>query len=47
MAYDKDAELALIAKARDGDGDAYGKLVQANQDRMKGSRARARSLGHS
>lgn len=34
MAYDKDAELALIAKARNGDGDAYGKLVEANQDRI-------------
>lgn len=37
MAYDKDAELALIAKARDGDGDAYGQLVQANQDRIYAS----------
>ena len=37
MTYDKDAELALIAKARDGDGDAYGQLVQANQDRIYAS----------
>ena len=37
MAYDKDAELALIAKARNGDGDAYGKLVEANQDRIYAS----------
>ena len=37
MAYDKDAELALIAKARNGDGDAYGRLVEANQDRIYAS----------
>ena len=37
MAYDKDDELALIAKAREGDGDAYGQLVQANQDRIYAS----------
>jgi RNA polymerase sigma-70 factor (ECF subfamily) len=37
MAYDKDAELALIAKAREGDGDAYGRLVSANQDRIYAS----------
>jgi RNA polymerase sigma-70 factor (ECF subfamily) len=37
MAYDKDAELALIARARKGDGDAYGELVQANQDRIYAS----------
>ena len=37
MGYDKDAELALIAKARDGDGDAYGRLVEANQDRIYAS----------
>jgi len=37
MAHDKDAELALIARARKGDGDAYGQLVQANQDRIYAS----------
>lgn len=37
MAHDKDAELALIARARAGDGDAYGRLVQANQDRIYAS----------
>lgn len=37
MAHDKDAELALIARARAGDGDAYGQLVQANQDRIYAS----------
>lgn len=37
MSYDKDAELALIARARDGDGDAYGQLVEANQDRIYAS----------
>ncbi|MBZ0135861.1 MAG: sigma-70 family RNA polymerase sigma factor [Planctomycetes bacterium] len=37
MGYEKDAELALIAKARKGDGDAYGRLVTANQDRIYAS----------
>lgn len=37
MDWDKDAELALIAKARGGDGAAYGQLVQANQDRIYAS----------
>ena len=37
MAHEKDDELALIAKARNGDGDAYGLLVQANQDRIYAS----------
>ncbi len=37
MAHDKDAELDLIARARSGDSDAYGRLVEANQDRIYAS----------
>jgi RNA polymerase sigma-70 factor (ECF subfamily) len=37
IAPDKAAELALIARARKGDGDAYGKLVSDNQDRIYAS----------
>jgi RNA polymerase sigma-70 factor (ECF subfamily) len=34
---EKDDELALIAKAREGDSDAYSRLVLANQDRIYAS----------
>jgi RNA polymerase sigma-70 factor, ECF subfamily len=37
MAMEKDDELALIAKARNGDSDAYSRLVLANQDRIYAS----------
>jgi RNA polymerase sigma-70 factor, ECF subfamily len=37
MAMEKDDELALIAKARQGDSDAYSRLVLANQDRIYAS----------
>ncbi|MCC6466420.1 MAG: sigma-70 family RNA polymerase sigma factor [Planctomycetes bacterium] len=34
MADDREAELAFIARARKGDGDAYGRLVEMHQDRL-------------
>lgn len=37
MSHDKEAELDLIARAINGDGDAYSRLVEANQDRIYAS----------
>jgi len=37
MQHEKDEELALIARARQGDADAYSRLVLANQDRIYAS----------
>jgi RNA polymerase sigma-70 factor, ECF subfamily len=37
QAADKAAELELIAAAKNGDNDAYGELVRANQDRIYAS----------